>query len=93
MHLISNRKTLAGQLAILIALAFAIAASLFIAADRISTKAIGKYLEASSYVERQNDMYAEKLQEVVTENDISSTDRKALGEWTREQKRIWFEIY
>ena len=93
MRLISNRKTLAGQLAILIALAFAIAAALFIAADRISTKAIGKYLEASSYVERQNDMYAEKLQEFVTENDISSTDRKALGEWTREQKRIWFEIY
>ena len=93
MRLISNRKTLAGQLAILIALAFAIAASLFIAADRISTKAIGKYLEASSYVERQNDMYAEKLQEFVTENDISSTDKKALGEWTREQKRIWFEIY
>ena len=56
MHLISNRKTLAGQLAILIALAFTVAASLFIAADRISTKAIGKYLEASSYVERQNDM-------------------------------------
>ena len=72
MRLISNRKTLAGQLAILIALAFAIAAALFIAADRISTKAIGKYLEASSYVERQNDMYAEKLQEFVTENDISS---------------------
>ena len=93
MRLISNRKTLAGQLAILIALAFAISAALFITADRISTKAIGKYLEASSYVERQNDMYAEKLQEFVTENDISSTDRKALGEWTREQKRIWFEIY
>ena len=93
MRLISNRKTLAGQLAILIALAFAIAAALFITADRISTKAIGKYLEASSYVERQNDMYAEKLQEFVTENGISSTDRKALGEWTREQKRIWFEIY
>ena len=70
MRLISNRKTLAGQLAILIALAFAIAAALFIAADRISTKAIGKYLEASSYVERQNDMYAEKLQEFVTENEI-----------------------
>ena len=46
MRLISNRKTLAGQLAILIALAFAIAAALFITADRISTKAIGKYLEA-----------------------------------------------
>lgn len=93
MRLISERKTLAGQLAILIALAFAIAAALFVSADRISTKAISKYLEASSYVERQNDMYAEKLQEFVTENGISSTDRKALGEWTREQKRIWFEIY
>lgn len=93
MRLISNRKTLAGQLAILIALAFAIAAALFISSDRISTKAIGKYLEASSYVERQNDMYAEKLQEFVTENGISSTDGEELGKWTREQKRIWFEIY
>ena len=77
MRLISNRKTLAGQLAILIALAFAISAALFITADRISTKAIGKYLEASSYVERQNDMYAENsnddykgYREVATQEDF-----------------------
>ena len=93
MHLISNRKTLAGQLAILIALAFAAAAVLFFAADNISSKAIGRYLEASDYVGRQNAAYAEKMQEFVTENDISSTDRKELGRWAREQKRIWFEIY
>ena len=93
MHLISNRKTLAGQLAILIALAFAAAAVLFFAADNISSKVIGRYLEASDYVGRQNAAYAEKMQEFVTANDISSTDRKELGRWAREQKRIWFEIY
>ena len=30
---------------------------------------------------------------ICTANSISSTDREELGKWTREQKRIWFEIY
>lgn len=93
MRLISNRKTLAGQLAMIIALALATAAAIFIIADKTSTSAIDRYLKASDYVNCQNDIYAEKLQRFVTAKGISSSDRKELDEWTRDQKRIWFEIY
>lgn len=93
MRLISNRKTLAGQLAMIIALALATAAAIFIIADKTSTSAIDRYLKASDYVNCQNDIYAEKLQKFVTAKGISSSDRKELDEWTRGQKRIWFEIY
>jgi signal transduction histidine kinase len=93
MRLISNRRTLAGQLAILVVLAFAVSAALFAVSDILVSKAIGKYLVESDYVNRQNHIYAEKLQSYVSQNDICSTDKKALGRWARDQERIWFEIY
>lgn len=93
MRLISNRRTLAGQLAILVVLAFAVSAALFAVSDILVGKAIGKYLVESDYVNRQNRIYAERLQSYVSQNDICSTDKKALGRWARDQERIWFEIY
>ena len=92
-RLIKNRDSLSSQQAALILCALCVSAVLFFVLNALGNHIIHSYLSDSKYVDRRNASYVEKLQKYIEENSVKSTDKKALDDWAKKQKILFFEVF
>ena len=89
----NKRRSLSAQLAIQLAAAFAISFAVFAILYLAVSRGIDSYLDRTDYIAEKNAFYIERLQDYVTENEVSSTDIAMLENWVRMQGIVGFEIY
>lgn len=89
----NKRRSLSAQLAIQLAAAFAISFAVFAILYLTVSRGIDSYLDRTDYIAEKNAFYIERLQDYVTENEVSSTDIAMLENWVRMQGIVGFEIY
>ena len=84
---LAHRKyTLAKKLALLILAAAIVSGIVFLTLQKITNDLIDGYLSSDEYYDQESAKYIQKFSRYVSENELSSTDRQAFGEWVK--KRI-----
>ncbi|MGA3882011.1 sensor histidine kinase, partial [Bacillus pumilus] len=61
--------------------------------QKITNDLIDGYLSSDEYYEEESDRYIQKFSHYVSENELSSTDRKAFGEWVKKENDINLTIF
>ncbi|GLF88753.1 sensor histidine kinase YrkQ [Bacillus safensis] len=90
----AHRKyTLAKKLAILILTAAIVSGLVFLTLQKITNDLIDGYLSSDEYYEQESAKYIQKFSRYVSENDLSSTDRQAFGEWVKKENYINLTIF
>lgn len=93
MLLMSKKDSIYFQLLRLLILSGIIAAVFFSFARHICNHVIENYYETSDYEERKNEIYLNKLQQYIKDNNISSKDTAALKKWVKKQNIIILRVY
>ncbi|MGE6524480.1 HAMP domain-containing sensor histidine kinase [Bacillus safensis] len=90
----AHRKyTLAKKLALLILAAAIVSGIVFLTLQKITNDLIDGYLSSDEYYEQESAKYIQKFSRYVSENELSSTDRKAFGEWVKKENYINLTIF
>ncbi|PRR90772.1 sensor histidine kinase [Bacillus sp. NMCN1] len=90
----AHRKyTLAKKLALLILTATVVSGLVFLTLQKITNDLIDGYLSSDEYYEEESGRYIEKFSRYVSENELSSTDRKAFGQWVKKENYINLTIF
>lgn len=91
---LAHRKyTLAKKLALLILTAAVVSGLVFLTLQKITNDLIDGYLSSDEYYEEESARYIQKFSRYVSENELSSTDRKAFGEWVKKEDYINLTIF
>ncbi len=93
MRIIHRRRSIYTQLLWLLIISALAAGILFYILHIYGQSMINYYLYDTDYVENQNQKYAEKLQDFIDENDLSSKDTVSLRKWVENQKILNVQIY
>lgn len=90
----AHRKyTLAKKLALLILTAAVVSGLVFLTLQKITNDLIDGYLSSDEYYEEESAKYIQKFSRYVSENELSSTDRTAFGEWVKKEDYINLTIF
>ncbi|WP_436871426.1 HAMP domain-containing sensor histidine kinase [Bacillus safensis] len=90
----AHRKyTLAKKLSLLILMATIVSGIVFLTLQKITNDLIDGYLSSDEYYEQESAKYIQKFSRYVSENELSSTDRKAFGEWVKKENYINLTIF
>ncbi|MFP5201734.1 MULTISPECIES: HAMP domain-containing sensor histidine kinase [Bacillus] len=90
----AHRKyTLAKKLALLILAASIVSGIVFLTLQKITDELIDGYLSSDEYYEQESAKYIQKFSRYVSENELSSMDRKAFGEWVKRENYINLTIF
>ncbi|MED0803510.1 HAMP domain-containing sensor histidine kinase [Bacillus safensis] len=90
----AHRKyTLAKKLSLLILAAAIVSGIVFLTLQKITNDLIDGYLSSDEYYEQESAKYIQKFSRYVSENELSSTDRKAFGEWVKKENYINLTIF
>lgn len=88
-----RKYTLAKKLALLILAAVIVSGIVFLTLQKITNDLIDGYLSSDEYYEQESAKYIQKFSRYVSENELSSTDRKAFGEWVKKENYINLTIF
>lgn len=88
-----RKYTLAKKLALLILAAAIVSGIVFLTLQKITNDLIDGYLSSDDYYEQESAKYIQKFSRYVSENGLSSTDRKAFGEWVKKENYINLTIF
>ncbi|MED1577523.1 MULTISPECIES: HAMP domain-containing sensor histidine kinase [Bacillus] len=88
-----RKYTLAKKLALLILAAAIVSGIVFLTLQKITNDLIDGYLSSDEYYEQESAKYIQKFSRYVSENELSSTDRKAFGEWVKKENYINLTIF
>ncbi|MCY7736059.1 HAMP domain-containing sensor histidine kinase [Bacillus safensis] len=88
-----RKYTLAKKLALLILAAAIVSGIVFLTLQKITNDLIDGYLSSDEYYEQESAKYIQKFSRYVSENGLSSTDRKAFGEWVKKENYINLTIF
>nr|WP_154890421.1 HAMP domain-containing sensor histidine kinase [Paenibacillus xylanexedens] len=90
----AHRKfTLTKKLALIILMAATVSGLFFLTMQKVSNGLIDRYLNSDAYYESESSKSITKFSKYVETNDLSSTDRKAFGEWVKKENYIMLTIY
>ncbi|MDV3448810.1 HAMP domain-containing sensor histidine kinase [Bacillus safensis] len=90
----AHRKyTLAKKLALLILAAAIVSGLVFLTLQKITNDLIDGYLSSDEYYDQESAKYIQKFSRYVSENELSSTDRQAFGEWVKKENYINLTIF
>jgi signal transduction histidine kinase len=91
---LAHRKfTLSKKLALLILIAAAVSGLLFVTMQKISNDLIDRYMNSEAYYESETAKSIAKFRQYAAANHLSSTDRKAFGEWVKKENYIMLTIF
>lgn len=91
---LAHRKfTLAKKLALLILAAAIESGIVFLTLQKITDDLIYGYLSSDEYYEQESAKYIQKFSRYVSENELSSTDRKVFGGWGEKENYINLTIF
>jgi len=88
-----RKYTLAKKLALLILAAAIVSGIVFLTLQKITNDLIDGYLSSDEYYDQESAKYIQKFSRYVSENELSSTDRKAFGEWVKKENYINLTIF
>ncbi|MEE3678023.1 HAMP domain-containing sensor histidine kinase [Bacillus safensis] len=88
-----RKYTLTKKLALLILAAAIVSGIVFLTLQKITNDLIDGYLSSDEYYEQESAKYIQKFSRYVSENGLSSTDRKAFGEWVKKENYINLTIF
>ncbi|MCM3139456.1 HAMP domain-containing histidine kinase [Bacillus safensis] len=88
-----RKYTLTKKLALLILAAAIVSGIVFLTLQKITNDLIDGYLSSDEYYEQESAKYIQKFNRYVSENELSSTDRKAFGEWVKKENYINLTIF
>ncbi|WP_434750806.1 HAMP domain-containing sensor histidine kinase [Paenibacillus amylolyticus] len=90
----AHRKfTLTKKLALIILLAATVSGLIFVTMQKVSNGLIDRYLNSDEYYKSESAQSIAKFSQFVKTNNLSSTDRKAFGEWVKKENYIMLTIY
>ncbi|MGO4530248.1 histidine kinase dimerization/phospho-acceptor domain-containing protein [Paenibacillus sp. 2TAF8] len=90
----AHRKfTLTKKLALIILLAATVSGLIFLTLQKVSNGLIDRYLNSEAYYESESSKSIAKFSKYVEANNLSSTDRKAFGQWVKKENYIMLTIY
>ncbi|MCM3133001.1 HAMP domain-containing histidine kinase [Paenibacillus polysaccharolyticus] len=90
----AHRKfTLTKKLALIILLAATVSGLVFLTMQKVTNGLIDRYLNSNAYYESESSKSIAKFSKYVEANHLSSTDRKAFGEWVKKENYIMLTIY
>lgn len=90
----AHRKfTLTKKLALLIVVAAMVSGVVFLTLQKITNDLIDGYLSSDEYYLEESARYIQKFSNYVSENELSSSDRKAFGEWVKKENYISLTIF
>lgn len=78
--------TLTKKLALLIMVAAIVSGVIFLTLQKITDNLIEGYLSSEEYYHKESARYIQKFSKYVSENELSTSDRKAFGEWVKKRK-------
>lgn len=82
----AHRKfTLTKKLALLIMVAAIVSGVIFLTLQKITDDLIEGYLSSDEYYHKESARYIQKFSQYVSENGLSTSDRKAFGEWVKKK--------
>ncbi|MEC1120001.1 HAMP domain-containing sensor histidine kinase [Bacillus safensis] len=88
-----RKYTLAKKLALLILAAAIVSGIVFLTLQKITNDLIDGYLSSDEYYDQESAKYIQKFSRYVSENELSSTDRQAFGEWVKKENYINLTIF
>ncbi|PRO41655.1 sensor histidine kinase [Bacillus sp. LLTC93] len=90
----AHRKySLTKKLALLILVAAVVSGTVFLTLQKMTDHLIEGYLSSDEYYQEESAKYIQKFSRYVSENELSSTDRKAFGEWVKKENYINLTIF
>ncbi|MBD3860942.1 HAMP domain-containing histidine kinase [Bacillus sp. 28A-2] len=90
----AHRKyTLTKKLALLILVAAIVSGTVFLTLQKITDHLIEEYLSSDEYYKEESARYIQTFSRYVSENELSSMDRKAFGEWVKKENYINLTIF
>ncbi|MCC8351052.1 HAMP domain-containing sensor histidine kinase [Bacillus sp. AF23] len=90
----AHRKfTLTKKLALLIMVASIVSGVIFLTLQKITDDLIEGYLSSDEYYHEESARYIQKFSKYVSENELSTSDRKAFGEWVKKENYINLTIF
>lgn len=90
----AHRKfTLTKKLTLIILLAATVSGLVFMTMQKVSNELIDRYLNSDAYYESESAKSITKFNKYVQANNLSSTDRKAFGEWVKKEEYVMLTIY
>ncbi|MBW5446208.1 HAMP domain-containing protein [Cohnella sp. CFH 77786] len=90
----AHRKfTLTKKLAMLIMVAAMVSGAVFLTLQKISDDLIDGYLSSDEYYQKESARYIQRFSKYVSVNELSTSDRKAFGEWVRKENYIILTIF
>ncbi len=93
MQIANKRHSIYVQLLRLLLLAAAVAFVCFQSLRFAGEYLLEYYLENSTYVEKQNNIYLARLQQFITNHELSSEDISTINKWIQRQRLIYVRIY
>lgn len=87
------RGNLTQKLVELILLSAAAAVALFFALNWIVDKEFDSYAALPAFIDREYDRAADSLQRYVSENGITLSGTRALGDWVKEEKTVQVNVF
>lgn len=92
-HLRNRKGSLYGKLAWLLFLAVLAAAAFFVVLNLAGTYTIHSLMINTDYLKREDNRRIRKLQDYVTEQNLTSTDARGLTDWVERQSVVAIEVY
>lgn len=86
-------KSLVGELILLLFSSAVVACFLFFILNIAVGAGVNSFFTRTSYLEKVEEKTVQKLQDYVTQNNISPSDSHKLSEWVKSQSVIYLEIY
>ena len=86
-------RSLVGELILLLFSSAVVACFLFFILNIAVGAGINSFFTRTSYLEKVEEKTVQKLQDYVTQNNISPSDSHKLSEWVKNQSVIYLEIY
>lgn len=82
----AHRKyTLTKKLSLLILVAAIVSGVVFLTLQKITDHLIEGYLSSDEYYKEESARYIQTFSRYVSEHELTSTDRKAFGEWVKKK--------
>lgn len=90
----AHRKyTLTKKLSLLILVAAIVSGVVFLTLQKITDHLIEGYLSSDEYDQAESARYIQTFSRYVSEHELTSTDRKAFGEWVKKKDYINLTVY
>ncbi|MCD8155725.1 MAG: sensor histidine kinase [Clostridiales bacterium] len=93
MQAVNKRHSLYFQLLFLLLAAAFVSTAVFFCLNMVGESAIKTYTENSNYSENQDEKYIDRLQNYITQNQLSVFDLDEISQWVKDQQILYLRIY